>query len=135
MIRYNIKTSYSYLVRQKNISLWDLLGLSIGMSDVITSITAKKLYGDENPSGKELIIGDFSFTVDGILKDLPENSIFKFHLLGSHHILKKMYPDLAKMWWVFCLAGIIALATTLLTLSWQSWRASTRNPVDALRYE
>ena len=38
-------------------------------------------------------------------------------------------------WWIFCLAGLIALVIALLTVSWQSWRAATRNPVDALRYE
>jgi putative ABC transport system permease protein len=38
-------------------------------------------------------------------------------------------------WWIFGLAGIIALGIALLTVSWQSWRAATRNPVDALRYE
>jgi putative ABC transport system permease protein len=38
-------------------------------------------------------------------------------------------------WWIFALAGIIALGIALLTVSWQSWRAATRNPVDSLRYE
>jgi putative ABC transport system permease protein len=38
-------------------------------------------------------------------------------------------------WWIFVLAGIIALGIALLTVSWQSWRAATRNPVEALRYE
>lgn len=38
-------------------------------------------------------------------------------------------------WWIFCLAGIIAVVIALITVSWQGWRASTRNPVDALRYE
>jgi putative ABC transport system permease protein len=38
-------------------------------------------------------------------------------------------------WWIFALTGIIALGTVLLTVSWQSWRAATRNPVEALRYE
>ena len=38
-------------------------------------------------------------------------------------------------WWIFVLAGLIALAVALLTVSWQSWRAATRNPVEALRYE
>jgi putative ABC transport system permease protein len=66
-------------------------------SVVITMNTAKKLFGDENPLGNELIIGDFNFTVSGILKDLPENSIFKFDLLVSNDILKKMHPDLASM--------------------------------------
>lgn len=38
-------------------------------------------------------------------------------------------------WWIFVLSGILALAIALLTVSWQSWRAATRNPVEALRYE
>jgi len=38
-------------------------------------------------------------------------------------------------WWIFVLAGILALGIALLTVSWQSWKAATRNPVEALRYE
>ncbi|MCY1719271.1 ABC transporter permease [Prolixibacteraceae bacterium Z1-6] len=38
-------------------------------------------------------------------------------------------------WWIFALSGLLALGITLLTVSWQSWRAATRNPVEALRYE
>ncbi|PLX19816.1 MAG: hypothetical protein C0599_10300 [Salinivirgaceae bacterium] len=37
--------------------------------------------------------------------------------------------------WVFAFAGLLAFAIALLTISWQSWRAATRNPVEALRYE
>jgi putative ABC transport system permease protein len=68
-------------------------------SVVLTNKVAKRLFGDETALGKELIIGDFNFTVCGILKDLPENSIFKFDLLVAHLILKKMHPNLANMWW------------------------------------
>jgi putative ABC transport system permease protein len=38
-------------------------------------------------------------------------------------------------WWIFAIAGVIALFIALITVSWQSWRAATRNPVEALRYE
>jgi ABC-type antimicrobial peptide transport system permease subunit len=38
-------------------------------------------------------------------------------------------------WWVFALAGSIALFIALLTVSFQSYRAAGKNPVDALRYE
>ena len=38
-------------------------------------------------------------------------------------------------WWIFAVAGVLALGIALLTVSWQSWRAATRNPVEALRYE
>jgi putative ABC transport system permease protein len=38
-------------------------------------------------------------------------------------------------WWIFAFAGLAAFAIALLTVSWQSWRAARRNPVEALRYE
>lgn len=38
-------------------------------------------------------------------------------------------------WWIFALAGGLALGIALLTVSIQSWKAATRNPVEALRYE
>jgi putative ABC transport system permease protein len=38
-------------------------------------------------------------------------------------------------WWIFAMAGLLALGIALLTVSWQSWKAATRNPVEALRYE
>ncbi|MEA4905245.1 MAG: ABC transporter permease [Petrimonas sp.] len=41
----------------------------------------------------------------------------------------------ALSWWIFAFAGLAALIVALLTVSWQSWRAATRNPVEALRYE
>ncbi|WP_321347680.1 ABC transporter permease [uncultured Draconibacterium sp.] len=38
-------------------------------------------------------------------------------------------------WWIFLVAGILALGIALITVSFQSYRAASRNPVDALRYE
>lgn len=35
----------------------------------------------------------------------------------------------------FLLSGIFAFAIAFFAVSWQSWRAATRNPVEALRYE
>ncbi len=38
-------------------------------------------------------------------------------------------------WWIFVFAGIISVAITLITVSWQSMRAANKNPVETLRYE
>jgi putative ABC transport system permease protein len=38
-------------------------------------------------------------------------------------------------WWIFGLSGIIALGIAIFTVSFQTWRAATRNPVESLRYE
>ena len=41
----------------------------------------------------------------------------------------------ALSWWIFALAGIIVLVITVFTVSLQSYRSASRNPVEALRYE
>ena len=38
-------------------------------------------------------------------------------------------------WWIFVLAGSIALLIAIITVSWQSFKAARRNPVESLRYE
>lgn len=38
-------------------------------------------------------------------------------------------------WWIFALAGMLTLAVAIITVSWQSWRAASKNPVESLRYE
>jgi putative ABC transport system permease protein len=38
-------------------------------------------------------------------------------------------------WWIFILAGLIVGLIVLITVTIQSWRTATRNPVEALRYE
>ena len=38
-------------------------------------------------------------------------------------------------WWIFALAGLIALLIALITVSWQTFKAARRNPVETLRYE
>ena len=38
-------------------------------------------------------------------------------------------------WWIFITAGCSAIIIAIITVSLQSWKASSRNPVEALRYE
>ena len=38
-------------------------------------------------------------------------------------------------WWVFIQSGIISILVATITVSWQSWKTATQNPVEALRYE
>ncbi|MGV8093697.1 MAG: ABC transporter permease [Mangrovibacterium sp.] len=52
-----------------------------------------------------------------------------------HRWLETFAYKTALSWWIFALSGMLALGIALLTVSWQSWKAATRNPVEALRYE
>ena len=54
---------------------------------------------------------------------------------AMHKWLQKFAYRINISWWVFALAGVIALLIALITVSWQSYRAASKNPVDALRYE
>jgi putative ABC transport system permease protein len=38
-------------------------------------------------------------------------------------------------WWIFALAGLLALGIALLTVSFQSYKAASKNPIESLRYE
>jgi len=38
-------------------------------------------------------------------------------------------------WWIFAAAGILVVLVALITVSWESFRAARRNPVETLRYE
>jgi putative ABC transport system permease protein len=52
-----------------------------------------------------------------------------------HRWLESFAYKTIMSWWIFGLAGLLALGIAIITVSWQSWRAATRNPVEALRYE
>ncbi len=52
-----------------------------------------------------------------------------------HKWLENFAYKTSLSWWIFALSGLLALGIALLTVSWQSWKAATRNPVKALRYE
>jgi len=64
---------------------------------------------------------------------------FVFATPVAYYIMYKWLENFAYKtklsWWIFVIAGSLAFGITILTISWQSWRAATKNPVEALRYE
>lgn len=57
----------------------------------------------------------------------------------AYYVMNKWLENFAYKttlsWWMFALAGFMALGIAMLTISWQSWRAASRNPVESLKYE
>ena len=58
-----------------------------------------------------------------------------FAWYAMHKWLESFAYKTSLSWWIFALAGFVALVISLTTVSWQSWKAATRNPVEALRNE
>ncbi|MGD0343224.1 MAG: FtsX-like permease family protein, partial [Bacteroidales bacterium] len=54
---------------------------------------------------------------------------------ASHKWLQNFAYRINGGFWVFAFAGVIVLTVTLVTVGYQSYKAATRNPVEALRYE
>jgi putative ABC transport system permease protein len=57
----------------------------------------------------------------------------------AYYAMNKWLQDFAYRtdisWWMFALAGGIALVIALATVSFQAIKAATANPVESLRYE
>jgi putative ABC transport system permease protein len=68
--------------------------LNNGSSIVLTETLAKKLFADQDPMGKVIKIDNKdNFSVTGILKDLPNNTRFKFEYLIPWDYLKRTGDD------------------------------------------
>lgn len=67
---------------------------------VLTESTAKKYFGDEDPIGKALKVGNDSnlYRVTGVIQDCPSNSQIKFDFLASFSSLG-LTPDWEKTYW------------------------------------
>ena len=61
---------------------------------VLTATTAKKYFGSETPIGKQILYdGNHSFTVSGIIEDMPENAHFHFDLIFPIQFIMRFYSE------------------------------------------
>jgi len=52
-----------------------------------------------------------------------------------HRWLQQFAYKIPIYWWIFLLAGLLVCVITVITVSWQSRKAATANPVDAIKNE
>jgi putative ABC transport system permease protein len=80
--------TFPLLKGDKNTVLKDMYSI------VLTEKSAKSLFGDEDPMGKQIRINDKdNFTVTGILKDLPTSTRFKFDYILPWAYARKQGDD------------------------------------------
>lgn len=64
-------------------------------SIIITESTARKYFKNENPIGKKLTFDrNYQFIVKGVLKDIKQQSHFKFDFLASFSSLRLLFPQM-----------------------------------------
>ncbi len=113
------------------ISCLGLFGLVLGATE-----QRRKEIGIRRVNGAN--IGEILFMLN---KDFIKWVLLAFLVASpaAWFLMKKWLENFAYKttvsWWIFMLAGILAMGIALLTVSWQSWKTAARNPVDALRYE
>jgi putative ABC transport system permease protein len=93
---------------------------------------------------KEISIGKFNGTTNTEIRLLHNKDFIRWVAIAFVIATPIAYTAMNK-WqepclqnktrWIFALAGLLALGITSLTISFQSCKAASRNPVEALRYE
>jgi putative ABC transport system permease protein len=84
-------------------------------------------------------------TIYEVMKMLNE-SFVKWSLVGfviatpvawyaMHLWLQNFSSKTTLSWWIFAFAGLLSVVIAVISVSWQCWKAATRNPVEALRNE
>jgi ABC-type antimicrobial peptide transport system permease subunit len=110
------------------------LGL-IGLSSFMTERRSKEI-GIRKINGAKSFEIFFLLSIEYILWVLISiviaNPIAWYFM---HKWLQKFAYRIEIRWWVFALTGAIVLVVALLTVGFQSYRAASKNPVEALRYE
>ena len=125
------KTISLFAVLAIIISCIGILGLAIFSSERrIKEIGIRKINGAKASEVLVLLNTEFiGMVVIACVIALPAG------WFSMHKWLESFAYRTGMSWWVYFLSGLLALLIALATVSWQSWRAATRNPVEALRYE
>jgi putative ABC transport system permease protein len=125
----NLLNTFSFLAIF--ISCLGLFGLvSFSIEQRTKEIGIRKVLGSNVPGILSVVLKDFIYLI------LIANIIA---WPAAYFLLDKWLQHFAYKieisWWVFALAGVIALVIALLTVSFQAVKAAMANPVESLRYE
>jgi putative ABC transport system permease protein len=104
-------SSFSTAQRTREVSIRKILGASV--AELMTLLSASFI--------KLIIIA--------ILIALPIAYFVMYNWLQHFEIRTPL------SWWLFALTALLSLAIAILTISWQTYRATKTNAVDALKYE
>lgn len=113
------------------VSVLGILGLSIFLcQNKVKEIGVRKVNGAQISEILAMLNRDFvKWVLIAFTVALP------IAWLAMQHWLKGFIYKTEISWWIFLLSGAMALFIAIITVSFQSWKAATKNPVESLRYE
>ncbi len=128
----NIRTIFVYcMILAISIAILGLIGMSVFLTERRT-----KEIGIRKVNGAKAI--EVMFMLN---KDFLKWVVIAFVIAcpvawyAMHKWLENFAYKTTLSWWVFLGAGMAALLLALLTVSVQSYKAASRNPVESLKYE
>jgi putative ABC transport system permease protein len=113
------------------ISCLGLIGLSLFMTERRTKeIGIRKINGAKSPEIFSMLSKEYiMWVMISIIIACP------IAWVAMNKWLQNFAYRIRLSWWVFAVAGAIALVIAFITVSLQSFKAANKNPVEALRYE
>jgi putative ABC transport system permease protein len=113
------------------ISCLGLYGLTSFSAEQRTKeIGIRKVNGAPLPEILKLLLSEFlKWVIIAYLIALP------LGILITNRMLKVFAFHYPTNYWIHFTAGVLAILIAIITVSWQAWRAASRNPIEALRYE
>lgn len=113
------------------VSVLGILGLSIFLcQNKVKEIGIRKVNGAQISEILAMLNRDFvKWVLIAFIAALP------IAWLAMQHWLKGFIYKTEISWWIFALSGTMALLIAIITVSFQSWKAATINPVESIRYE
>jgi putative ABC transport system permease protein len=113
------------------IALLGLFGLSLfSVKQRVKEIGIRRVNG---ASMKELLVNMNRKFMNMVLLSITISFPLVFFITEA--IKRNSAKSASLSWTNYSIAFLVIITLTILTVSWQSWKAATRNPVEALRYE
>jgi putative ABC transport system permease protein len=128
----NIRTIFIYcMILAISIAILGLVGMSVFLTERRTKeIGIRKVNGAKAIEVMFMLNKDFlKWVIIAFMISCP------IAWYAMHKWLENFAYKTTLSWWVFAASGIVALFLAFLTVSVQSYKAATRNPVESLKYE
>lgn len=121
------------------ISLFSVIAIIISMTGVLGLVFFENEYRQKEV-GIRKVLGSSEMEVLSLFNKSYLTILAVCFVIActlSHYFINKWLENFSLQtplyWWVFLVSGLSVFFITIMTVSWQSWKTATSNPLDTLR--